>query len=91
MDTKRKLHNFAWDSKEHKVKIAKGLVPAELRRFKVVFQFDIKELPTTEEVELSVRRVVYGQITNDPTIQDAEKDDADIHGVSDVSQRNTGP
>ena len=79
MDTEPNFYSFTWESEEHKTKIAKGHLPAKLRWFEVVFQCNLKELPASEEVELSVRRVVYGEIANDTTVQDAKEDDADLY------------
>lgn len=91
MDTRSDIYNIAWESEEHTTTIRKERVPPELRRFKVVLQCDIKELPSSEEVELSFRRVVYGQVTIDPTVQDASENGPDLYGLQDVLERNSGP
>ena len=79
MDEGPDIHYTTWEPEEYSLTFKKGCVPAELRGFEMVLQCDIEELPATEEVKFNFRRVIICEIGVHEEVQDATKDDADLH------------
>ena len=86
MDPDTKLYDTARYTESDSFTVPKADIPAELRRFEVVLQCDIEELPATSEVKLNFRRVIICKIELDKTVQDVTEDDADFHGLPNVSK-----